>query len=165
MDKLHHFRAVWAVDFEFTALPGHRPTPLCVVARELRSGWLVRQWLDGTNYGSPPYDTDDDTLFVAYYASAEWGCHLALGWPTPRRVLDLYAEFGNLTSGTPPLHGRGLLGALAYHGLPALDGLEKENMRALAMRGGPYIDEERNALLDYCQTDVDGLARLLPAMR
>ena len=41
------FREVWAVDFEFTAPPGERPKPLCVVARELRSGRVVRQWLDG----------------------------------------------------------------------------------------------------------------------
>ena len=32
------------------------------------------------------------------------------------------------------------------------------------MRGGAYTADERLALLDYCQTDVDALARLLPAM-
>ena len=37
-------------------------------------------------------------------------------------------------------------------------------MRELAMRGGPYTSSERVALLDYCQTDVDALAGLLPAM-
>ena len=37
-------------------------------------------------------------------------------------------------------------------------------MRQLAMRGGPYTAAERLALLDYCQSDVDALARLLPAM-
>ena len=42
---------------------------------------------------SPPYPTGPGSLFVAYYASAELGCHLALGWPLPARVLDLYAEF------------------------------------------------------------------------
>ena len=31
------------------------------------------------------------------YASAELGCHLALGWPLPDNVLDLYVEFRNLT--------------------------------------------------------------------
>ena len=34
----------------------------------------------------------------------------------------------------------------------------------IAMRGGPYTDAERIGLLDYCQTDVDALARLLPRM-
>jgi hypothetical protein len=155
---------VWAVDFEFAAPPGHRPTPLCVVARELRTGRLVRRWLADTEPGTPPYGTGPDTLLVAYYASAEWGCHLALGWPQPARVLDLFAEFARLTSGVPPPNGRGLLGALAYHGLSAIDAAEKESMRALAGRGGAYSPDEREALLSYCQADVDGLARLLPVM-
>src|SRR6266511_1721341 len=133
MDALRHYREVWAVDFEFTAPPGHRPTPLCVVAHELCSGRLVQKWLDGTVPGAPPYGTDDDTLLVAFYESAEWGCHLAQGWPMPRRVLDLYAEFSNLTAGTRPPAGRGLLGALAYFGLPAVETVEKESMRQLAM--------------------------------
>jgi hypothetical protein len=64
----------------------------------------------------------------------------------------------------PPPNGRGLLGALAYHGLPALDAAEKKEMQALAAGGGPYTAAERTALTDYCQNDVDGLARLLPAM-
>jgi hypothetical protein len=164
VDPLRHFREVWAVDFEFAAPPGHRPTPLCVVARELRSNRLVRQWLDGVPPGAPPYLAGPDSLLVAYYASAEWGCHLALGWPLPARVLDLFAEFACLTSGARPPHGRGLLGALAYFGLPALDAAEKAEMRDLAARGGAYFEAERAALLDYCQTDVDSLARLLPAM-
>ena len=37
-------------------------------------------------------------------------------------------------------------------------------MRQLAMRGGPYTDAERRALLAYCQSDVDALVRLLDAM-
>ena len=45
MDALRHYRRVWLVDYEFTAMPGERPTPLCVVARELHTGWLVRRWL------------------------------------------------------------------------------------------------------------------------
>ena len=37
-------------------------------------------------------------------------------------------------------------------------------MRELAMRGDPFTAEERTALLDYCETDVEGLTRLLPKM-
>ena len=37
-------------------------------------------------------------------------------------------------------------------------------MQELACRGGPYIQAERSALLDYCQIDVEALGRLLPAM-
>jgi hypothetical protein len=152
------------VDFEFAAPPGNNPRPLCCVARELRSGRLERLWLADHAPHAPPYDTGEGSLCVAYYASAEWGCHLALGWPTPARILDLYAEFRCLTSGLAAPCGNGLLGALAYFGLDALGAAEKQGMRELAMRGGPYTDAERAALLDYCQSDVDALARLLPAM-
>jgi hypothetical protein len=57
-----------------------------------------------------------------------------------------------------------LIGALVYHGLDAIGTDEKEQMRELALRGGPWTPEERAALLDYCEGDVDALARLLPAM-
>jgi DNA polymerase I len=158
------FKEVWLVDFEFTAGDGDRPRPLCLVARELFSGRLERRWLDGGQPPGPPYPAGPDALFVAYYASAEVGCHLALGWGVPERVLDLHAEFRRLTSGLAVPCGRGLLGALAYHGLDGMAAAEKEEMRQLAMRGGPYAEAERLALLDYCQADVDALARLLPAM-
>jgi hypothetical protein len=158
------FRWAWTVDFEFTAPPGERPVPLCVVARELRTNQLVRLWLADGAPALPPYSIGSDTLLIAYYSSAEWGCHIALDWPIPHRVLDLYVEFRHLTSGLSVPCGRDLLGALVYHGLDGLAAAEKESMRQLAMRGGPYTDAERQNLLDYCQTDVDALAKLLPAM-
>jgi DNA polymerase I len=108
---LDAFREVWAVDFEFVAPPGERPTPVCLVARELKSGRSIRLWRD--QFGPfPPYAVGADCLFVAYYASAELGCHLALGWPMPARILDLYTEFRCQTNGLPTVAGRGLLGAL-----------------------------------------------------
>jgi hypothetical protein len=76
----------------------------------------------------------------------------------------LFAEFRCLTNGRPVPCGNGLLGALAYFGLDALDAAEKQSMRELAMRGGPYSPEEQTGLLDYCQSDVDPLAGLLAAM-
>ena len=101
------FREVWAVDFEFDAKAGENPQPVCLVAWELRAGRRVRLWRD--EFGSaPPYSTGPDSLFVAYYASAEIGCHLELGWPAPERVLDLFTEFRNLTNGLPTISGAGL---------------------------------------------------------
>ena len=37
-------------------------------------------------------------------------------------------------------------------------------MQDLAIRGGPWTSEEREALLAYCESDVLALAKLLPAM-
>ena len=70
-----------------------------------------------------------DTLFVAYYASAELGCHRALGWPMPARILDLFTEFRDRTNGLATPAGAGLLGALAYFGLDAMGAAEKDDMR------------------------------------
>ena len=96
------FGKIWAADFEFRAPPGHNPEPICLVAKELISGRTIRLWQDELWAASrPPYDTSPDTLFVAYYASAEIGCHLALGWDIPANILDLYTEFRNLTNGLP----------------------------------------------------------------
>ncbi len=165
MDCHWPYREIWAVDFEFQALDGERPTPLCVVARELRSHRLVCLWLARGAPVRPPYGVGADSLFVAFYASAELSCHLALDWPAPVRILDLFAEFRNLTNGLPVPCGNGLLGALAYFGLDALGAAEKASMRDLAIRGGPFTACEQAALLEYCQSDVDALARLLAAMQ
>src|SRR5215469_3380918 len=157
------FREIWAVDFEFIADSGENPKPVCLIAWELRSGRKLRLWQEQLG-PTPPYDTGPHTLFVAYYASAEFGCHLALGWPIPERILDLFTEFRNARNGLPTPSGSGLIGALTYYGLDAIGTGEKEEMRALIMRGGPWSAAERNAILQYCESDVDGLARLLPAM-
>ena len=161
----HTFREVWLVDFEFHAPPGENPTVICLVGRELGSDRLLRLWHDEIGQlDEPPYATGSDSLFVAYYASAEWGCHLALDWPLPENVLDLYTEFRDLTNGLSPPCGNGLLGALAWHGLDSLGTDEKSEMRDLAIRGGPFTAKEKADLVDYCQSDVDALARLLLAM-
>ena len=85
-----------------------------------------------------PFPVGENALFVCYYASAELGCFLALGWELPARILDLCAEFKCLTSGLTLDHGRGLLGALSYYCLDSMDAVEKSEMRELAIRGGPF---------------------------
>jgi hypothetical protein len=159
------FREVWLVDFEFSVQTGERPSPVCLAAREFHSGQLVRRWLwDAKPPVTPPFAVGPDVLLVAYYASAELGCYLALGWPFPVRILDLSAEFRCSTSGLTIPNGKALLGAMAYYGLDTISAAEKEEMRLLALRGGTYTESEKVSLIDYCQTDVDALAKLLPAM-
>ena len=74
---------------------------------------------------TPPYSTGPISLFVAYYASAEIGCHLALASQVPERVLDLFTEFRNHTNGLPTPSGNGLLGALAFYGLDGIGTLRR----------------------------------------
>jgi hypothetical protein len=163
MDALAAYREVWLADFEFSAPDGERLVPLCLVCREWRSGRTLRYWLD-TWPEAPPFDGGPSTLFVAYYSAAELGCFLSLGWSLPAKILDLYAEFRWSTSGLSVPCGNGLLGALTYHGLDGIAAVEKEGMRRLALRGGRYTPEERNALLEYCESDVGALGKLLGAM-
>ena len=160
------YREVWVVDFEFRAPDGERPEPVCMVARELRGGTHFELWADELRTCTrPPFDLGSDTLFVAYYASAELSCFLALGWPMPARILDLFAEFRVASNGRPAgAGGASLIGAALWHGLDAMAADEKAEMRALVLRGGPYTSGERVAILDYCRSDVDMLAALLPRM-
>jgi DNA polymerase I len=160
---LDGFRQIFLFDFEFWTAPGERPDPVCLVAWELRSGQKLRLWRDQLG-PSPPYPIGDDNLFVGYYTSAELGCHRALGWPMPARVLDLFTEFRNLTNGLETTAGSSLLGALTHYGLPAMGAVEKRDMIALILRGGPWSTDERLEILDYCESDVAALAQLLPAM-
>jgi hypothetical protein len=161
------FGEVWMVDFEFSQPVGGRPEPVCMVANELISGRTMRLFEDELRRcgNEPPYPILPHSLVVSYYAIAELSCHLALGWPLPAYVLDLYVEFRNLTNGLETPAGNSLLGALAWFGIDIMDAVEKDSMRQLAMRGGPWSAEERTALLAYCERDVIALRKLFERMR
>lgn len=160
------FTSCWFVDFEFQQLPGEIPSPICMVACELFSGTKIELFGDQLRARThAPYPVDASALFVAYSATAELSCHLALDWPLPEQVLDLYAEFRCQTNGVYLPLGSGIVGASYYFGLSGIDAEEKEVMRDLAIRGGPYNRDERQALLAYCAGDVKALARLFGAMR
>ena len=151
------FRAIVAVDFEFEfdGHAGDRPRPVCMVAKELRSGQNVAA-VARTNLARHHHSRSGrDTLFVAYYASAELGCFRALGWPMPARILDLFVEFRDRTNGLPTPAGTGLIGALTYFGLDTIGAQAKDEMRELILRGGPWSDAEREEILEYCATDVE----------
>lgn len=166
MTTIFGFDRVVLVDFEFAAAPGECPTPWCLVWQDFAIGEVHRHWYDELRQmRAPPFSTGPETLFVGYYTSAEIGCYLALGWPVPERVLDLYVEFSLHVNGCPRPDGkRGLAAAMHHFGLDGVDVVEKESMRDLAMRGAPFAAEERRQLLDYCQGDVEALYHLLPRM-
>jgi hypothetical protein len=158
------FDEIVLVDFEFNGREGNRPSIVCVVAHELKSGRRFRHWHDqlGTE---PPYRVDDKNLFVAFYASAELTCHLQLGWQMPANILDLFIEFRRLTNHSgekQPLAG--LLDALDHFRLDSIGARAKEHWRDAVMRGGPWSAEERAGILDYCESDVESLKKLLPVM-
>jgi hypothetical protein len=167
------YRAIVIADFEFefgghatfedASRSGERPRPVCMCAKELRTGQTWRLWRD--EFGStPPFPIGPDALFVAYYASAELGCFRALGWQKPDNILDLFTEFRDRTNGLTTPAGAGLVAALTYFGLDTIGSQEKDELRQLILTGGPWSENERSAILDYCATDIDALERLLPEM-
>jgi hypothetical protein len=160
----NHFHQIWAVDFEFRAPPGGTPDVVCLVARDVITGETIRLWGEELDRPLPPYGIGEDSLVLAYYASAEMNCHLALGWPMPAHVIDLYPEFRNKSNGKVLTCGNGLLGALAYHGLDGITSLEKDEMRDLVLRGGEYTQKEKQSILEYCESDVLALERLFQVM-
>jgi DNA polymerase-1 len=162
LDRLP-FAEVWAFDFEFHPLPGERPTPVCMVARELRTGQTIRLWQDQFT-SAPPFPTGCDSVAVAFFAGSDLGCFRALGWPMPANLLDPFIEFRNRTNGLPLLAGRSLIGALIHFGLDTIGVEEKDEKRKLVLAGGPWSAGGRAEILSYCESDVTALERLLLAM-
>jgi hypothetical protein len=152
------YEHVIAADFEFNfgghasteeaARSGERPRPVCMVARDLCTGqeWRIFQ---GDFGPVPPFPIGTDAVFVAYYASAELGCFHALGWPKPANIIDLFVEFRDRTNhiaqrrkpGVKPPGAR-LIDALTYFGLDTIGAIEKDEMRALVLRGGPSSEAQ-----------------------
>lgn len=159
---------VYLVDFEFhpgNGRDGNPPVPVCMVVRCWTNGQISRYWQDELlKMHSPPFPTNEKALFVAFYASAELDCFQMLRWKPPVNVLDLFVEFSWLTNGTKLLHGKSLLGALLYFDLPNIGGEQKNEMRDLVLRRGPWSESEKIAILDYCESDVIALSGLLDAM-
>src|SRR5262245_25626656 len=89
-------------------------------------------------------------------------CHLSLGWPIPKNILDLSPEFKCHVNGKGiPRKNQGLIGALQYFGLDSIAPKRKDAMRDRIMKGWPFTAEEREQILNYCAEDVEMLRQLL----
>lgn len=166
---IDHFPSgIFLLDFEFYPAgrtEGNCPVPVCLVVREWQSGVTSRYWSDELcQLTEAPFSVGEGALCVAYLASAELDCFHALGWALPKNVLDLFVEFRWLTNGLQTVGGASLLGALAYFELTGIGPYEKGEMRELILSGGPWTESERHAILEYCESDVVALDRLLTRM-
>jgi hypothetical protein len=148
-------------DFEFVPAPGERPDVVCGVFHDLGTGQTIRLTRDQLT-DRPPYDIGPDTLVVCFVANAEVACHLSLGWPVPKNILDLSPEFKCHVNGKGiPRKNQGLIGALQYFGLSTIAPKRKDAMRERIMKGWPFTAEELKQILDYCAEDVEMLRQLL----
>jgi DNA polymerase-1 len=160
------FNEVWAADFEFNSpSAGDRPNPVCMVARELRCGREVRLWRDDLErLQEAPFATGSDAVFIAYFASAEMSCFLALNWPMPVNVLDLFCEHRTQTNGLDTGFGNSLVNALQMRGLPSMGAERKDAMRTKIMLQNSWSAKEQAEIIDYCAGDVYACERLLHVM-
>lgn len=137
-----------------------------MVSFDLKTKEYKRLWADElATMPCHPFPESDNTVLVAYFASAEIKCFKALGWNWQGQILDLYTEFRVHTNGLYLPKGKSLLGAMQFFRLETIEAQHKDAMRDIALRGTPFSLQERSGLLEYCQSDVDALDRLLEAMK
>jgi DNA polymerase-1 len=135
-----------------------------MVFHDLSTRQTTRLWRDQLS-DRLPYDGGGDTLVVSFVFNAEGTCHLALGQPIPKNILDLSAEFKCQVNGKGiPRKNQGLIGALQYFGLSSIAPKRKDAMRDRIIRGWPFTAEEREQILAYCAEDVEALRKLLYAL-
>ena len=146
---------------------GDAATPLCLVAREMRSGRVIRLWQDELG-PFPPYRLDNEALVIGYMLAAEFGFHRAKGWGEPACAIDAYLEFrhfmndGSVKSGDREKGFYGLGGALRYFCEDNIDIAHKDTMRDRILQGPPFSTQEQHEIQSYCDDDTVGLARLVP---
>ncbi len=163
--RLRKSKYKWATDFEFKIVDGGLPEPLCMACIELNTGKKLLIWRDELlSMKEPPFPCGDDTLVLAYYASAEMGCFLALGWDFPVHLVDLYAEFRNLTNGLTPPSGSGLPGAMVHFGLDCEGAIAKDAMRKLILSKDEFSADEQRRILEYCMSDAVACGQLYNKM-
>lgn len=155
--------AIYVVDFEFYAPDGERPIPICVVSQEILSGKVTKKWLEGKEKPSCPYTIEESDLFISYYASAEIGCNLVLGWGIPNQIIDLFTEHRNLTNGLEIKNS--LIDACEYWEAETGSVSYKKDMREIIIRGPPYSEEEQKEIITYCYEDVRLTASLYKKMK
>jgi DNA polymerase I len=164
---------VLTIDTEYRLDENYRQHVVCVVAHEWPCGRTRRIWLDDNQNQPFQLPCDEDTLWVSFVAGAELRSMLALGHPLPKRVVDLYVEnrwLHNVQESNDERSrkkkGRffALVTTLRRFGCYSMAAEEKEEMIELILRGGPYTEQQKLDIVEYCEADVNGLDALLPKM-
>jgi hypothetical protein len=178
-----NFGAVVVADFEyeveggdFNLRAGDPPMPLCMVAyvldEHLQHVCTVRMWRDELRASSrPPFDTDDDAVFVAYSAQAELTCFEVLGWPFPKHVFDLHTAYLAASNVLLPYNPdeeqkkprKRLPDACRAYGIKGWETIDKEEI-AKDIGEGRWRKYGVEGVQRYCEEDVRKTTELLVAM-
>jgi DNA polymerase family A len=175
-----HFGQIVVCDFEYETsggeyqlVAGDLPKPLCMVAYVLNGNLeyvhTIKLWRG--NFGpKPPFDIGPDTLFVGYSTWAELTCFLVLGWKFPQHIFDLHTAYlaeSNILRPYDPDEiykkpRKRLPDACRAYGIKGWENIDKEAM-SKDIGEGRWRDYGQEAILDYCQADVDASVKLLRA--
>jgi hypothetical protein len=180
------YRRVWVPDTEYCPY-GNHPRARCLCALDLFSGERREVWLAGVANPPCPFEMAADECFIFFAADADIGIFLALGWPLPRRVIDVRVEFMRVYNGARPLPswrggdpdlgaardireakkrlkkpGKYSLKAIAHwYKIPFISDEEKGEWRHLAMRReDAFTPAEQTGMLTYCRGDGDVTAEV-----
>jgi hypothetical protein len=169
-----HFRSTVICDFEYEIKDGGLPVVLCMVAyvldEYLRHTRTIRLWRG--EFGSkPPFDTGEDTLFVAYSAWAELTCFMTLGWEFPKHVFDLHTAYLAASNVLLPHNpdekrvkqSKRLPDACCAYGITGWELIDKGTM-AKDIGEGRWQLYGQPAVFDYCEEDVRKSTELLRCM-
>lgn len=156
-------------DFEYETDPNGLPDPVCVVATTFETttagglkapGVSVRVgWDEMRAMTRAPWDTSTNCVSVAFSGHGDLQCFDRLGWPRPRRFVDLMIEMRWLLNGVPNVPIRqSLYGYLDRFYIPHPSKDFKSDIRDLIISG--RSDTNKAAVLDYCESDVTLTAAL-----
>jgi DNA polymerase I-like protein with 3'-5' exonuclease and polymerase domains len=159
------YHEVWLCKFIFHRKGPILPHPICLVAYELKSGRLLKIFQDElTNLTTPPFDTGDQNLFVSYFIPDELHCHLALDWPLPVNIIDLFPEFRCSTNGLKEPKKSKLTDALKEFKLSPIDESLEASVEQMVLKDGPWSQTEKQVLFHYGELFVASLVLLLDKM-
>jgi hypothetical protein len=168
------FKRIVIADFEYEVSPGNLPKVLCLVAyvldENLQHVRIIRQW-HGEFGTAPPFDTSDDTLFVAYSAWAELTCFKVLGWKFPKHIFDLHTAYLAASNVLLPYNPdekrtkprKRLPDACRAYGIAGWERIDKETI-AKDIGEGRWHIHGRAAVFCYCEEDVRMSALLFRRM-
>ena len=124
-----HFDMIWIVAVAAGTFAGESHVPVALAAMEARGTDTIEiSAARLLTTSRPPYPTGPDTLVITTDAQVLAAVHVALGWPTPVRLIDLLIEHRNTINGRADAHVGGLAGALLSYGRPASDALVSNTM-------------------------------------
>jgi hypothetical protein len=160
------WRRAWVVDTEYKPVDARVQIPHCLCALDLISRERLDLWLKP---GMPcPFAMAADELFILWAADADILTFIAMGWPVPLNVIDPRIGWKRIDNGGDQFKpggkekkGYSLLDAAREFHVPAIPEGVKKYWRDIAIRGGPFTEEERTGLIRYCRSDVDCTVRVL----